>query len=70
MLREKGLMVKGPPSAELHSSLLMADDIIVYKQRVSGFSQNELSMILRMQKIENLVMFGVATSGITLSILR
>jgi nicotinamidase-related amidase len=70
MVKEKGIMVKGSASAEFHPSILKADDIIVYKQRVSGFSQNELTMILRAQKIENLVMFGIATSGITLSTLR
>ena len=70
MLKEKGLMVKGSPSAEFNSNIFNVDDLIVYKQRVSGFSQNELTMILRAQKIENLVMFGIATSGITLSTLR
>jgi nicotinamidase-related amidase len=70
MIKDKGLFVKGSPTAAFHPSILHPDDLIVYKHRVSGFSENELQQILRAQKIENLVLFGIATSGITLSTLR
>jgi nicotinamidase-related amidase len=43
---------------------------VVYKHRVSAFAENELHLILRAQGIENLVFFGISTSGITLSTLR
>jgi nicotinamidase-related amidase len=69
-IKAKQLFTQGTPSIEFHPSLLHSSDIIVYKQRVSAFSENSLQMILRAQGIENLVMFGIATSGITLSTLR
>ena len=43
---------------------------MVYKQRVGAFSENHLHLILRSRGIENLVFFGISTSGITLSTLR
>jgi nicotinamidase-related amidase len=70
MVKEKGLFVKGTPSAEFHPAVVRPGDLIVHKQRVSAFSENTLQMILRAHGIENLVLFGVATSGITLSTLR
>lgn len=60
----------GTPSAEFHPEIYRAGDLIVYKHRVGGFSENQLHLILRAQGIENLVLFGIATSGITLSTLR
>ena len=46
------------------------EEITVYKHRVSAFSGNDLQMILRSQSITQLVLFGIATSGIVLSTLR
>jgi nicotinamidase-related amidase len=43
---------------------------VVYKQRIGAFSENQLHLILRSRGIENLVFFGISTSGITLSTLR
>ena len=34
------------------------------------FSENQLQLILRARGVENLVFFGISTSGITLSTLR
>jgi nicotinamidase-related amidase len=70
MVKENNLFVKGTPSAEFHPAIARPGDLIVYKQRVSAFSENSLGMILRAGGVENLVLFGVATSGITLSTLR
>jgi len=70
MVKEKNLFVKGTPSAEFHPSVARPEELVVYKQRVSGFSENQLHMILRARGIKNLVLFGIATSGITLSTLR
>lgn len=69
-IKPMGLFIKGTPSAEFHPSLFQPNDKVVYKQRVSGFSENELHMILRASRIENLILFGLATSGIVLSTLR
>jgi nicotinamidase-related amidase len=69
-LKENNLFVKGSPSAEFHSSIARSDELVVYKQRVGAFSENHLHLILRSRGIENLVFFGISTSGITLSTLR
>ena len=68
--KDHNLFVKGTPSAEFHSAIARSGDLMVYKQRVSAFSENELHLLLRARGIENLVFFGIATSGITLSTLR
>ena len=69
-VRENNLFVKGTLSAEFHPELFQAGDIVVYKQRVSAFSDNQLEMILRCRGVEHVVLFGIATSGIVLSTLR
>jgi nicotinamidase-related amidase len=68
--KDNNLFVKGTPSAEFHAAIVRPGDLIVYKQRVSAFSENELHLLLRARGIENLVFFGISTSGITLSTLR
>lgn len=69
-MKEKNLFVKGTKSAEFHPDLYKSGDLIVYKQRVAAFSENNLHMILRANQIKNLVFFGVATSGVVLSTVR
>jgi nicotinamidase-related amidase len=68
--KQNNVFVKGTPSAEIHPSIFRPDDLAVYKQRVSAFSDNHLQLLLRSRGIENLVFFGISTSGITLSTLR
>lgn len=70
MVKERGLFVKGSESAETHPSLVKDGETVIYKQRYSAFSENSLNMILRAKGIENLVLFGISTSGIVLSTLR
>ena len=69
-VKPNNLFIKGTPSAEFHNSIVRPDDLIVYKQRVGAFSENQLHLILRSLGIENLILFGISTSGITLSTLR
>jgi nicotinamidase-related amidase len=69
-VKQNNLFVRGTPSAEFHSSIARPEDLVVYKQRVGAFSENHLQLILRSRGIENLVFFGISTSGITLSTLR
>src|SRR5262249_17418921 len=69
-LKPSKLFVRGSPSAEFHASLVQPHDTIIYKHRVGGFSENELHLVLRAMHTENLIMFGIATSGIVLSTLR
>ncbi|MCM0084320.1 cysteine hydrolase [Geomonas sp. Red32] len=70
MVKQNNLFVKGSASAEFHSAIRKPGDLVVYKQRVSAFSENHLNLMLRARGIEHLVLFGVATSGIVLSTLR
>lgn len=70
MLKERGLFIKGSESAKFHPSIFKPGELVVYKYRVSAFAGNSLKMILRSRGIENLVFFGIATSGIVLSTLR
>lgn len=69
-MKENNLFVKGMPSAEFHGAIARPGELVVYKQRISAFSENQLHLILRARGVENLVFFGISTSGITLSTLR
>jgi nicotinamidase-related amidase len=69
-LKQNNLFVVGSPSAEFHSDIARPGELIVHKQRYGAFSENTLHLILRARGIENLVFFGISTSGITLSTLR
>jgi len=69
-VKQNNLFVKDTPSTEFHGSIFRPDDLVVYKQRIAAFSENQLHLILRSRGIENLVFFGLSTSGITLSTLR
>jgi len=69
-VKENNLFVIGTPSAEFHAAVARPEELKVYKQRVGAFSENQLHLILRSRGIENLVLFGISTSGITLSTVR
>ncbi len=69
-VKQNNLFVKGTPSSEFDSSVIRPEDLIVHKQRVGAFSENDLHLILRARRIENLVFFGISTSGIVLSTIR
>jgi nicotinamidase-related amidase len=46
------------------------DEPVVTKLRVSAFSGSDLEVILRSQRIDTLILSGIATSGVILSTLR
>ena len=69
-VKQNNLFVKGTPSAGFHSAIARPGELVVHKQRVGAFSENELHLILRARGIRNLVFFGISTSGIVLSTLR
>jgi nicotinamidase-related amidase len=69
-IKKNNLFVKGTASSEIHSSLILPKDLVVYKKRVGAFCGNELQLILRAKNIENLILLGISTSGIVLSTLR
>jgi nicotinamidase-related amidase len=70
MMKEKNIFVKGTDSSKTHPAILKPGEWVIFKHRVSAFAGNSLQMILRAQGIENLVLFGIATSGIVLSTIR
>ena len=45
-------------------------DIVVQGHRISAFEGTELSLLLRAQKIDTLILFGITTSGVVLSTVR
>jgi nicotinamidase-related amidase len=69
-VKQAQAFLHGSPSAQFHSSIVRPGELIVYKQRVGAFSENQLHLILRARGIEQLVLFGISTSGIVLSTLR
>jgi hypothetical protein len=59
------------PSTQVFAALNPLDsEPIVLKRRVSAFSGSDLDVLLRAAKAENLVLAGIATSGVVLSTLR
>lgn len=70
MVKAGKLFIRGTPSAEFHPSVARPGEFVVHKQRVGAFSENELHLILRSLGVQNLVFFGISTSGVTLSTLR
>jgi nicotinamidase-related amidase len=69
-IKQNSLFVKGTASVEFHGDIFHPDGLVIYKQRVGAFSDNHLELVLRSRRIEHLVFFGIATSGIVLSTLR
>lgn len=58
-------------SSRVHPALApLPGDVVVTKRRVSAFSGSDLDVILRAGGIRDLVLCGIATSGVVLSTLR
>ncbi|WP_033344621.1 cysteine hydrolase family protein [Catenuloplanes japonicus] len=69
--RLAGLTLPASDATEIHADVTPADgDIVVTKRRVSAFAGSDLDMVLRAQGIRQLVLTGIATSGVVLSTLR
>ena len=45
------------------------DEIVITKHRISAFASTDLSMILRANEIDTLILYGISTSGVVLSTL-
>jgi nicotinamidase-related amidase len=68
-----GLAGRDTPAAatEVHPAVApRPGDVLVTKRRVSAFAGSDLDLMLRAQRIEHLVLTGIATSGVVLSTLR
>lgn len=58
------------PLGSIHPALAPAEnEIVITKHRVSAFTGSDLAMILRVNDLDTLVLFGIATSGVVLSTL-
>jgi nicotinamidase-related amidase len=58
-------------ATEIHPAVApRPGDAVVTKRRISAFAGSDLEMLLRAQRIDHLVLTGIATSGVVLSTLR
>ena len=48
----------------------VAGDVVVVKRRVSAFTGSDLEVVLRALEVDQLVLAGIATSGVVLSTVR
>lgn len=56
---------------EIHPEVLpQKDEIVVTKRRIGPFSTTDLSNVLENLRIENLVLMGISTGGVVLSVVR
>lgn len=66
-----GHYTPGDEGAEVHPDIApRAGDIVVTKRRVSAFAGSDLDLVLRARGVHELVLTGIATSGVVLSTLR
>lgn len=71
------LKQRGESGTEQHAGARIADALgrrddepVVTKRRVSAFAGSDLDVLLRAGRIRNLVLAGIATSGVVLSTVR
>ena len=71
LLKSGAMNLDSEDAFKVHASVApQADDIIVTKKRVSAFAESDLEVVLRSLEIKNIVLTGIATSGVVLSTLR
>ena len=70
-LKERGGFAHDDDASRIHPDVAPEPgDVVVTKKRVSAFAGSDLDVILRAGDITNLVLTGIATSGVVLSTLR
>lgn len=70
-VRDGGRFRAGDPSTEIPEAIRPGEgDLVLTKHRVSAFEGTDLEMLLRARRIDTLVLFGIATSGVVLSTVR
>ncbi|WP_348264347.1 cysteine hydrolase [Telmatobacter sp. DSM 110680] len=58
------------PAGAIHGDVAPNDDeVVITKHRIGAFAGTELDMILRANRIDTLILLGIATSGVVLSTL-
>ncbi len=69
-MRER-IGAQAPGATDVHSAFGVGDDdLVVTKLRVSAFAGSDLEVLLRGLEVRDLVLAGIATSGVVLSTLR
>lgn len=70
-IKETGRLLESDPNSRIDPRVAPADsEVVVTKKRVSAFAGSDLDVLLRSWGIEELVLTGIATSGVVLSTLR
>jgi nicotinamidase-related amidase len=70
-IRGSGRLLASDPNSEIDPAVAPTEDEpVVVKKRVSAFVGSDLDVLLRSQGIEELILTGIATSGVVLSTLR
>jgi len=70
-IQRSGRLLRGAPETqEIPAVAAREGDIVVVKHRIGAFSGTELDALLRSLRVETLVLFGIATSGVVLSTVR
>lgn len=68
---QSGQFVTTTPGSDVHPALEpAAEDVVIFKHRVSAFTGTDLDMVLRAKSIDTLVVMGISTSGVVLSTVR
>ena len=70
-IRSAGALQEGTDSAQLCEEVApKAGDVVITKRRVGAFSTTDLKAVLDARNIDQLILFGVSTSGVVLSTVR
>jgi nicotinamidase-related amidase len=66
-----GLMLEDDASTQLHDRLgARPEDVLIVKRRVGAFNGTDLDLVLRSLGVTEIVLGGIATSGVILSTVR
>ncbi len=70
-IKGSGRFILGSDGAMVHPGVApKRGDVVVVKKRVSGFAGSDLDLVLRNMGRDQLVLMGIATSGVVLSTIR
>ena len=70
-IAQTGRFVTTTPGSDVHPALRpLAEEVIIFKHRVSAFTGTDLELILRSKSIETLILCGISTGGVVLSSVR
>ena len=71
LLKSAGMDLVSEEATKIHQSIAPEEeDIVIVKKRTSAFTGSDLEVVLRSLGIKNIVLTGIATSGVVLSTLR